>query len=396
MHDGQKLGKEGPWRAGALASAPDDPRPVLLQQSLVALTAEIQRTGFPGFRAKQIYHWLYKHCVGSVEQMSNLPRPVRDWLGAFYRFGGGEIVDRRDSRDGSIKLVFALYDGRRIEAVLMREGPRRTLCISSQVGCSLRCRFCMTGMGGFVRDCASDEIVGQYLAARRLLPAGEKPITHVVFMGMGEPLLNCEAVFEAIHRLTDSQAIGLSPRRITVSTVGVVEGIRRLGEASLGVNLAVSLNASTEDQRARLMPFGRRDRLDDVLQACRCFHLARQHQITFEYMLLDGINDSPQDARRLGKLLRGIHCKINLIPFNPVPGVLPFHRPPQRRIEQFREILLEMNYTVNIRYSKGADIGAACGQLAGHAGAQLLHDARASGESEELSRSIPHGARRNG
>ncbi|KPL11290.1 hypothetical protein AMJ85_03970, partial [candidate division BRC1 bacterium SM23_51] len=209
----------------------------MLRQSLVALTAEVQRNGFPGFRAKQVYHWLYKRCVESVEQMTNLPCPVREWLVASYRLGGAEVVDRRDSRDGSIKLLFALYDGRRIEAVLMSEGPRRTLCVSSQVGCSLRCRFCMTGMGGFVRNCASDEIVGQYLATRRLLPVGERPITHIVFMGMGEPLLNCEAVFGAIRRLTDPQAIGLSPRRITVSTVGVVKGIRRLGEANLGVNL---------------------------------------------------------------------------------------------------------------------------------------------------------------
>lgn len=358
-----------------------DRRPVLLQQTLAALTANLQRHDFPAFRARQIYHWLYKHGVGSIEPMSNLPAELREWLAATYRFGGGEIVDRRDSLDGSIKLVFALWDGRRIESVLMREKSRRTLCVSSQVGCPLRCRFCMTGVGGFVRDCTTDEILGQHLAARRLLPAGEDAITHVVFMGMGEPLLNCEAVFDAIRRLTDPQAIGLSPRRITVSTAGVVEGIRRLGGANLGVKLAVSLNASNEDQRGRLMPVSRRDRLDEILEACRHFPLPHRHRITFEYVLFEGINDSPADARRIGEMLRGIRCKINLIPFNPVPGMLPFHRPPQERIEQFQQILLDLNYTASIRYSKGADVGAACGQLAAHAGAQLLYDARAGDEA---------------
>jgi 23S rRNA (adenine2503-C2)-methyltransferase len=351
-------------------------RPVLLQQSLVELTAEIQRHGFPGYRARQIYHWLYKQAAASVEEMTNLPRELREWLATFYRCGGVEIVDRRESRDGSIKWALGLWDGQRIESVLMPKASRRTLCVSSQVGCPLGCLFCMTGAGGFVRDCSSDEIVGQYLAARRLLPAGENPITHIVFMGMGEPLLNCEAVFEAVRRLTDPQAVGLSPRRITVSTAGVVAGIRRLAAASLGVKLAVSLNASTEDQRGRLMPLSRRDRLEDVLDACREFPLPHRHRITFEYVLFDGVNDSIEDARRIGEMSRGIRCKINLIPFNPVPGILPFRRPAEERVAQFQQILLDMNYTACIRHSKGADVGAACGQLAGHAGAQMLYDAR--------------------
>ncbi|MCX8036229.1 MAG: 23S rRNA (adenine(2503)-C(2))-methyltransferase RlmN [Candidatus Sumerlaeia bacterium] len=356
-----------------------DPRPVLLRQSLTALQAELQRHGFQGYRAKQIFHWLYKQAVPSVAAMTNLPAELRDWLDTFYRFGGVQIAERRDSADGSIKLILALADGARIESVLMHDEDRRTLCISSQVGCPLGCLFCMTGQGGFVRNCTADEIVGQYLAARQLLGPGAPPITHIVFMGMGEPLLNCDAVFEAIRRLTDPQAVGLSPRRITVSTAGVAAGIRKLGEAKLNVKLAVSLNASTEDQRGRLMPYARRDRLESVLEACRQFPMPRQHRITFEYVLFDGVNDSPVDARRLGQMLRGIRCKINLIPFNPVEGVLPFRRPPQERIEAFQQILIGMNYTASIRYSKGADVGAACGQLAAHAGAQLLYDTRAKG-----------------
>ena len=359
-----------PVRPGVTA----DPRSVLLQQSLVSLTAELQRHGFPAFRGKQIYHWLYKHAVGSLDQMTNLPQELREWLEAFYRFGGAEIVDRRESRDGSIKFASALWDGRRIESVLMRDEDRRTLCVSSQVGCPLGCVFCLTGVGGFVRSLSSDEILGQYLAARRFPSGDDRPITHIVFMGMGEPLLNCDAVFEAVRRLTDPQACGLSPRRITVSTAGFVAGIRRLGEANLGVKLAVSLNATTEDQRGRLMPMSRRDRLEDVLEACRRFPMPRQHRITFEYVLLEGVNDSPDDARRLAQLLRGIRSKINLIPFNPVPGMLKFHRPPQERVVQFQQILLDGSYTACVRYSKGADIGAACGQLAGHAGAQLLYE----------------------
>lgn len=358
------------------ARVAEDPRPVLLRQSLVALTAELQRRGLPGFRAKQIYHWLYRQAVASVEEMKNLPSEVREWLTEFYRFGGGEVVDQRESSDGSIKLVFGLWDGSRIESVLMEEESRRTLCVSSQVGCPLGCLFCMTGVGGFVRNCASDEILGQYLAARRHVRDGGGAITHIVFMGMGEPLLNCEAVFDTIRRLTDPQAIALSPRRITVSTAGVVEGIRRLSEAKLGVKLAVSLNASNEDQRGRLMPYSRRDRLEAVLAACREFVMPRQHRITFEYVLFDGVNDSPKDAQRVGEMLRGIRCKINVIPFNPVPGMLKFNRPPQVRVEEFQRVLLDMNYTASVRYSKGADIGAACGQLAGHAGAQLLYDSR--------------------
>ena len=365
-------------RPGASVAA--DPRPVLLQQSLLALTAGLQRHGFEAFRARQIYHWLYKQAAASVEEMKNLPAEVRQWLGEFYRFGGGDIVDRRESRDGSVKFVLGLWDGQRIESVLMREEDRRTLCVSSEVGCPLGCLFCMTGVGGFVRNLTNDEILGQYLAARRLLGADEAPITHIVFMGMGEPLLNCEAVFEAIRRLTDPQAVGLSPRRITVSTAGVVEGIRRLGAARLGVKLAVSLNGANEDQRGRLMPYSRRDRLESVLEACREFPMPRQHRITFEYVLFDGVNDSPEDARRVGRLLRGIRCKINLIPFNPVPGMLKFKRPPPERVGEFQKVLLDMAYTASIRYSKGADIGAACGQLAGHAGAQLLYDARGGAE----------------
>jgi len=360
-----------------------DPRPVLLRQSLSALGAELQRHGFRAFRAKQIYHWLYKHSVESVEQMRNLPQALRAWLGEFYRFGGCAIVERREARDGSVKLVFELWDGNRIEAVLMREDSRRTLCISSQVGCPLGCRFCMTGVSGFVRDCSSDEILGQYLAASREFSRSHGPITHIVFMGMGEPFLNCEAVFDAVRRLTDPQAVGISPRRITLSTAGLIEGIKRLGEADLGVNLAVSLNASNEDQRMRLMPWSTGNRLHDIVEACRRFPLANRRRITFEYVLLENINDSPADARRLGKLLRGIKCKINLIPFNPVPGILPFRRPSERRIDQFRQILLDMNYTVSVRYSKGPDIGAACGQLAAHAGAQLLYDTRKEQEGIE-------------
>jgi 23S rRNA (adenine2503-C2)-methyltransferase len=352
--------------APSVPPASASPRPVLLEQSLIALTAELQRHGFEGYRAKQIFHWLYKQAAASIDAMSNLPRDLCAWLADFYEFGGAPIAAFLRSDDGSLKLLFRLADGQYIESVLMHEEDRRTLCISSQVGCPLGCAYCLTGLGGFRRQLAMHEILGQYLAARRLAPPGEKPITHIVFMGMGEPLLNTDNVFDAIRRLIDPQAVGLSPRRITVSTAGIVDGIHALGEAGLNVKLAVSLNASTEDQRGRLMPGRRLDRLDAILEACRRFPMPRQHRITFAYVLIDGVNDSLDDARRLGRLLRGIRCKVNLIPFNPVPGLLPYKRPPDERIEEFREALCEMNYTASIRDSKGADVGAACGQLAGH------------------------------
>src|SRR3989338_10666842 len=266
------------------------------------------------------------------------------------------------SQDGSRKLVFKLDDGSRISSVLMPDDNRMTLCVSNQVGCGFECRFCLTGVMGLERNLTAGEIVGQALAANRLLEGGPR-VTHIVFMGMGEPLANYAAVVQAIRILTDPKlGLGYSPRRITVSTVGLVPGIEKLGRENLKVNLAISLHAASDEVRSKLMPVNRPFNLVALMAALRKYPLAPRQRIFFEYVMLDGVNDSPEDARQLVKLLRGLRAKVNLIPFNDWEGA-PFQRPPLQRILAFQSILLDAGVTTTVRWSKGEDIGAACGQL---------------------------------
>jgi 23S rRNA (adenine2503-C2)-methyltransferase len=266
------------------------------------------------------------------------------------------------SQDGSQKLVVRMADGARVQSVLMPDEDRLTLCLSTQVGCGFGCAFCCTGTMGLDRNLSAGEIAGQFLAARRLVPADGR-ITHVVYMGMGEPLANYAATVQSIRILTDPQAIGLSPRRVTVSTVGLVSGIERLARENLRVRLAISLHATTDEVRDRLMPVNKGFDLKALLEACRRFPLPMRQRMTFEYVLLDGVNDTPEDARRLVKLLHGIRAKVNLIPFNAWDGAA-FERPPLQRILAFQARLLEHGITATVRWSKGEDVGAACGQLA--------------------------------
>jgi 23S rRNA (adenine2503-C2)-methyltransferase len=341
-------------------------------KSLAELEAIVQRLGFPGYRAKQVFQWLYKHGVRELNEMSNVPKELRETLADRYRAGGVEIAGTQTAHDGTRKILFRLEDGRHIEGVVMPEKGRITLCISSQVGCSLACRFCLTGMRGFQRNLSVAEIVDQVVAVQRELLGGQRP-NNLVFMGMGEPLLNLDGIIPALRLLTSPQAVGISTRRITVSTVGIVPGIRALGEAQTGVNLAVSLNASTDEVRTRLMPINAQYPLAAVMEACRQFPLTNRRRITFEYVLLSGVNDSVDDARRLVTLVHGIPCKINLIPFNPCQSI-PYAAPPADVIEEFRTILAAKHFTVAVRYSKGGEIQAACGQLAGHYLAQQGFD----------------------
>jgi 23S rRNA (adenine2503-C2)-methyltransferase len=255
-----------------------------------------------------------------------------------------------------------MADGARVQSVLMPDEDRLTLCLSTQVGCGFGCAFCCTGTMGLDRNLSAGEIAGQFLAARRLVPADGR-ITHVVYMGMGEPLANYAATVQSIRILTDPQAIGLSPRRVTVSTVGLVSGIERLARENLRVRLAISLHATTDEVRDRLMPVNKGFDLKALLEACRRFPLPMRQRMTFEYVLLDGVNDTPEDARRLVKLLHGIRAKVNLIPFNAWDGAA-FERPPLQRILAFQARLLEHGITATVRWSKGEDVGAACGQLA--------------------------------
>lgn len=336
----------------------------LLGLDLAQLRELVVGAGFPAFRAKQLHHWLYRKAALSFGEMHNLARDFRAWLQENCEIGHCEIAEVRHSADGSKKVLFRLGDGQIVEGVLMPEKDWFTLCISSQVGCAVGCTFCMTGFGGFRRQMTAAEILSEVLLTQRLVHDGELP-RNLVFMGMGEPMLNLDQVIPAIRLLVDSEAIAIAARRITVSTSGIIPGIRRLGEANLGVNIAISLNASNNEFRTSIMPINRSYPIEALLDACREFPLHQRRRITFEYVMLDGLNDCIADARELANLLRGMRCKINLIPWNPDPH-LPYRRPSEEKIRRFQQHLLDVFFTVSVRYSKGVDIGAACGQLAGH------------------------------
>ena len=318
--------------------------------------------GASRYRGRQVATWIYRKGVFDLEAMTDLPKDFRERLalGACIAVPEPERVE--PSRDGSRKLVFVLGDGSRVSSVLMPDDDRMTLCVSTQVGCGFECRFCLTGVMGLERNLTPAEIVGQVLAANRLLAPGQR-VTHIVFMGMGEPLANFAALVTSLRILSDARlGVGYSPRRITVSTVGLVPGIEKLGRENLKVNLAVSLHAATDQARERLMPVNRSFDLAALMAALRRYPLAPRQRIFFEYVLLDGVNDTPEEARRLAQLLRGLRAKVNLIPFNDWEGA-EFHRPPLPRILAFQSVLLDAGITTTVRWSKGEDIGAACGQL---------------------------------
>ena len=316
----------------------------------------------PHYRGRQLATWIYQKGVMSLDAMTDLPKDFRKALAEVGEVQVPQVERVTPSQDGSQKLVVRMADGARVQSVLMPDEDRLTLCLSTQVGCGFGCAFCCTGTMGLDRNLSAGEIAGQFLAARPLVPAGGR-ITHVVYMGMGEPLANYAATVQSIRILTDPQAIGLSPRRVTVSTVGLVSGIERLAREDLRVRLAISLHATTDEVRDRLMPVNKGFDLQALLDACRRFPLPMRQRMTFEYVLLDGVNDTPEDARRLVRLLHGIRAKVNLIPFNAWDGAA-FERPPLQRILAFQARLLEHGITATVRWSKGEDVGAACGQLA--------------------------------
>ncbi|MGH7314825.1 MAG: 23S rRNA (adenine(2503)-C(2))-methyltransferase RlmN [Candidatus Rokuibacteriota bacterium] len=317
--------------------------------------------GVPRYRGRQLAQWIFTKGVTALDAMSDLPKDFRAALAARATVELPEIERRTPSQDGSQKLVLRYGDGARAQAVLMPDGDRLTLCVSTQVGCGFGCAFCYTGTMGLERNLGAGEIVAQVMAARAGLAPGER-LTHVVYMGMGEPLANYAATVKSLRILTDPLAFALSPRRITVSTVGLVGGIERLAKEDLRVNLAISLHATSNEIRDRIMPVNRGFVIEELLAACRRFPLPFRQRMTFEYVLLDGVNDSVEDARRLVKLLKGIRGKINLIPFNDWEGS-GFARPPMSRTLDFQTALLERGIRATVRWSKGEDIGAACGQL---------------------------------
>jgi 23S rRNA (adenine2503-C2)-methyltransferase len=333
----------------------------LLDLTPAEMEALAESLGAPRYRGRQLAGWIFAKGVVDLDAMSDLPRDFRAALKAKARVELPEVERRTPSQDGSQKLVLRYGDGARVQSVLMPDGDRLTLCVSPQVGCGFGCAFCFTGTMGLERNLSAGEIVAQVMVARQGLGPGER-ITHVVYMGMGEPLANYTATVRSLRLLTDPRAFGFSPRRITVSTVGLVSGIERLAKESLKVNLAISLHATSNEIRDRIMPVNRGFAIEELLAACRRFPLPFRQRMTFEYVLLEDVNDSVEDARRLVRLLKGIRGKVNLIPFNDWEGS-GFARPPLPRILAFQAVLLEHGITATIRWSKGEDIGAACGQL---------------------------------
>jgi 23S rRNA (adenine2503-C2)-methyltransferase len=317
--------------------------------------------GAPRYRGRQLATWIYRKAAVDIGEMSDTPKDFRQALRERAFVGVPAVERRTPSSDGSEKIVLVLGDGARVQSVLMPDGDRLTLCVSTQVGCGYACAFCYTGTMGLERNLTAGEIVGQAIAATRLLGPARR-LTHVVYMGMGEPLANYQATVQSLRILTDPAGFALSPRRITVSTVGLVRGIERLAKENLRVNLAISLHATDNPTRDRIMPVNKGFAIEELLAACKRFPLPFRQRMTFEYVLLDGVNDRAEDARRLGRLLKGIRAKVNLIPFNDWDGS-GFGRPPLPRIMAFQSALLQQGITATVRWSKGEDIGAACGQL---------------------------------
>ncbi|HPG26073.1 MAG TPA: 23S rRNA (adenine(2503)-C(2))-methyltransferase RlmN, partial [Myxococcota bacterium] len=337
-------------------------RPSLKDYSRTALRERFAARGWPAYRADQVMDWLYRSDVDSIEAMTNLPATLRSEIAEAFDVGGLEVETTRTSVDGTQKLLLAAADGARIEAVLIPEERRHTLCLSTQVGCPLTCDFCATGALGFTRNLTTGEILDQVLEARRRLPPGET-LTNVVFMGMGEPLLNLPAVSEAIRVLVDPKALGLAPRRVTVSTAGVLPQIGPLLEVA-PIHLAVSLHATTDAVRDVLVPLNKRFPIDALLRTLREDpNIHRRRPVFFEYTLMEDVNDSIEDARRLPGLLRGIPSKVNVIPMNPHADA-PYRPPRPEVVDRFTAALHAAGVRVTLRRDRGRDIDAACGQLA--------------------------------
>ncbi len=328
---------------------------VLSQEDLASFTKD---AGLPAFRSRQLIHWIYERYAQSIEEITEFSKKLREVLSERAYISNLTLLDRQTSEDGTQKFLFGLRDSETIESVLIPDEDRLTLCISSQVGCAMGCIFCLTGRLGLKRNLKPHEIIDQVISVNRLIMP--ERIANIVLMGMGEPLANYDNVVEAIVRIVG--IMKMSPRKITISTSGIPQKIIELGKKALKVNLAISLNATTDALRNVIMPINKSYPIRSLLEACRKYPLPVNRRITFEYVLLKGINDSPEDAHRLIRLLQGIPSKINLIPFNAYSGS-EYERPDERTVLQFQAILVNADMTVLIRKSKGQDILAACGQL---------------------------------
>jgi 23S rRNA (adenine2503-C2)-methyltransferase len=331
----------------------------------------------PAFRSRQLFDALYRQKVSDFVQISTLPAALRDHLAATCEIGLPRLDSCFQSVDGTRRYLLGLDDGKTVETVLMPEESRDTICISSQIGCPVNCRFCLTALMGLERNLTAGEIAGQVLfVLQNHGLSAESNRLNIVMMGMGEPLLNLSNVLKATRLLTDPAGIGISPRRITVSTSGIIPQMRELGRAAVRPKLAISLNASSEEQRRELMPITRKYHLQDLMDACRAYPLRPWEKLTFEYVLLKGVNDTDADARRVVKLLGNLNCKVNLIALNPGPGI-PYETPERARVAAFQAIVRRA-VPCFVRKPRGLDIFAACGQLK-----------RMQGQSGPLSEILP-------
>ena len=342
----------------------NDEKQNIIELDRKQLVAWLGGQGIEPYRADQILKWIYLRQADRFDRMTDIAKDIRPLLDDHFRISRLQIENIETSKDGSHKYLFKLEDAKYVESVLIPERDHYTLCISSQVGCAQNCRFCLTASGGFQRNLTKAEIVSQVRDVKNDLQ-DSMPLSNLVFMGMGEPLANYKNLVDAIAVITDSSfGLGFAGRRVTVSTAGLVSRLAELGRDTR-VNLAVSLNATDNTTRNRLMPINRKFPIEKLLKACQQFPLPGGRRITFEYVLLKDVNDTDKDANRLAKILRPVKSKINLIPFNPHKGC-QYQRPDEDRILRFQKILIDKNYTVMIRQSKGQDISAACGQLAAY------------------------------
>ena len=333
----------------------------LLEPTADPLPAWLAERGLPRFRHAQIHHWLFAARARSFDDMTDLPKALRESLAADFCLWTTRVAQHKQTEDGTEKLLVELSDGQQIECVLLRDGPRRTICISTQVGCAMGCVFCASGLAGVARNLTAGEIVEQMLLLDRLLPVGER-LSHVVVMGMGEPLANVDRLLPALAVATSPDGLGISARRITISTVGLPPAIDRLAEENCRYNLAVSLHAPDDTLRNQLVKVNKQIGLAEILRAADHYFDASGRRLTFEYVLLAGLNDQPDHARRLASLLRGRTALINVIPYNPVAG-LPYRTPSAGAVDRFLEILRAAGLNVYVRERKGDKIDAACGQL---------------------------------
>jgi len=324
------------------------------------LAEEFKKLGVEGYRAKQVRQWLFQKDAAGFEEMTNIAKRFRDLLEEQYEIKRLPIINHQVSKDGTIKFLLGLDDGHKIEAVFIPSEERNTLCVSTQVGCAMKCDFCLTGTMGLTRNLELYEIIEQFAAIKRFF-SGEKRISNIVFMGMGEPLANTKNLYSALDMLIDPECFDLSRNHITVSTSGLAPEIEKFGDRT-PVKLAISLNATTDEVRDQIMPINKKYNLERLIQACKNMTLPKRNRITFEYVMLHGINDTMDDAKRLVKILSELRAKINLLPFNEYPES-PYKRPPEEWVRKFQKHLLDKGFVAVVRQSRGKDILGACGQL---------------------------------